>query len=95
MLTFILISVGLIVLCSVFAVVGSRIGAKMEEKNFGAGSVETSMNSGLDASTLGGMLGIVPFLIFVVVLVITVITSPAHPDEHASGGGESAAAAGH
>lgn len=93
MLTFILIVVGLIVSCSLFAVLGSRIGAKMEDKNLGAGTVETSMNSGLDASTLGGFLGIVPFLIFVVVLVATVMTNPAHHDDAASGG--SAESAGH
>ena len=94
MLMFIGIVVGLIVLCTAFAMLGSRIGAKMEEKNFGSGHLEASINSGLDASTLGGLLGIIPFLIFVVILVVTVITNPAHPAEHASGGG-SAESAGH
>ena len=87
MLTFIIIVCTLIVLCTGFAMLGSRIGAKMEEKNLGAGNVETSINSGLDASTLGGMLGIVPFLIFVIILVVTVLTNPAHPADDGSGGG--------
>lgn len=93
MLTFILICIGLIVSCTLFAMLGSRIGAKMEEKNFGAGTVEASMNSGLDASTLGGFLGIIPFLLFVIVLVATVMTSPGHSADHASGG--AAESAGH
>ncbi|UJR87115.1 hypothetical protein [Sandaracinus amylolyticus] len=92
MLTFILIVLGLIVSCTGFALIGSRIGSKIEEKNFGSGTVETSINEGMSASVLGGMLGIVPFLLFVVALVVLVITNPAHPEEHGSSSESSEAA---
>lgn len=92
MLTFILIVIALIVSCTLFAMLGSRIGAKMEEKTFGSGTVEASINSGLEASTLGAFLGIIPVLVFVIVLVGTVMTSPGHTDAHGAGGSEAAAA---
>lgn len=90
MLFFVLIVLGLIVLCTVFAIIGARIGAQMEEKNSGAGTVESSMREGMSANVLGGLVGIVPFLVFIIALVITVITNPAHPDEHGDGSGSSA-----
>lgn len=88
---FVIIVISLIAACSLFAFIGSRIGARIEEKNLGAGNVETSINEGMSASVLGGMLGIVPFLAFIVVLVVIIVTNPAHPEEH-GGGGESAEA---
>lgn len=86
MLFFILIVVGLIVSCTAFAMLGARLGARMEEKHFGAGSVEASMREGMGASVLGALLGIIPFLIFLVALVVTIITNPVHHDDGTGGG---------
>jgi amino acid transporter len=82
MLFFVLIVLGLTVSCTLFAILGARLGSKMEEKNAGGGTVETSMREGMSANVLGGLIGIVPFLAFIIALVITVITNPAHPEEH-------------
>lgn len=89
MLFFVLIVLGLIVACTVFALIGARLGARMEEKNLGAGTVETSMREGMSANVLGGLLGIVPFLLFLVALVVTVITNPVQHDD-GTGSSESA-----
>lgn len=86
------IFVGLIVACSGFALIGARIGAQMEAKKLGAGITEEQMKGGMTASGLGGLLGIIPFLVFVAILVVMVITSPA---EHPADGSAPAAAAGH
>ncbi len=85
MLFFILIVVGLIVSCTAFAMLGARLGARMEEKHFGAGYVETNMREGMSASVLGALLGIVPFLLFLAVLVATIVTNPTHHDDGTSG----------
>jgi hypothetical protein len=93
MLFFILIVVGLIVSCTVFAMLGARVGARMEEKQFGAGTVEASMREGMSASVLGALLGIIPFLLFLVALVVTIITNPLHHDDGT--GGSQAASSSH
>lgn len=68
---------------------GQRMGAKMEAPNLGAGMTEQEMRSALSPSVLGALLGILPFLIFVIVLIYTAVTLPVeHPDD-GSGGGSS------
>jgi amino acid transporter len=89
--TFVLIAIIVVVACTGFAVLGAVIGARMEEKNLGAGSVEAEMRGGMSASVLGGLLGIIPFLIFIVILIATVITNPARPEDHSSSSAPSSA----
>jgi amino acid transporter len=81
---------GVIVASTAFALVGVRIGAQMEAKKLGAGITEEQMKGGFTASGLGGLLGIIPVLIFVGVLVVIVLTTP---EEHPTDGSEPAPAA--
>lgn len=90
MLAVLLILLGVVAATIGLAYLGQRIGANMEAPNLGAGTTEQSMRSALSPSVFGAMLGILPFLIFVIVLIYTAMTLPAeHP---ASEGGGSAAA---
>lgn len=84
------IAVGLVAACAVFALIGARIGAQMEAKKLGAGITEEQMKGGLTASGLGGLLGIIPFLVFVGILVVIVITTP---EEHPPADGSAPAPA--
>ena len=77
--TILLISIIVIVLCVAFAAAGATIGARIEEKNLGAGTVETDMRSGMTANILGGLMGMIPFLIFIVALLITDISTDHGP----------------
>lgn len=93
MLVIVGIMLGVFVACVAFALVGVRIGAQMEAQKLGAGITEEQMKGGFTASGLGGLLGTIPVLLFVVILVILVITSP---DEHpAEGSAPAPAAAAH
>ncbi len=66
---------GVFALCAVFAFAGAQIGAKMENKNLGAGIIEESMKSSLlSASWLGMFLGVVPFLVFVTILIVMALS---------------------
>lgn len=94
MLVTIGIFLGVAAASALFAFIGARIGAQMEAKKLGAGITEEQMKGGFTASGLGGALGTIPVLIFVLVLVIMVITAPPRPGEGTEGGG-STPAAGH
>ena len=91
MLAIIGILFGVAAACSLFAFIGVRIGAQMEAKKLGAGITEEQMKGGFTASGLGGLLGIIPFLVFVAILVIMVMTAPPMHPEDAAGGGAAAA----
>lgn len=93
MLAILGIMVGVFVACALFAMIGVRIGAQMEAKKLGAGITEEQMKGGWTASGLGGLLGVIPFLVFVAVLIVMVITAPPRPGDEAAGGAP--AAAGH
>lgn len=77
------------------AFLGQRIGANMEAPNLGAGTTEQEMRSALSPSVLGALLGILPFLIFVIVLIYTAVTLPAEHHDDGSGGGTEAASTAH
>jgi len=94
MLVIVGIVLGVFAACAVFALVGVRIGAQMEAKKLGAGITEEQMKGGMTASGLGGLLGTIPFLIFVLVLIIMVVTTPPRPEDSAEGGAP-AASGGH
>jgi hypothetical protein len=89
----VLIVIVLVVVAATFgmAFLGQRIGANMEAPNLGAGTTEQEMRSALSPSVLGALLGIIPFMLFVIVLVWTAVHLP---PEHAadSGGGASTSA---
>lgn len=74
------------------AFVGQRMGANMEAPNLGAGTTEQEMRSALSPSVLGALLGILPFLIFVIVLIYTAVTLPV---EHPADGSGAPAAESH
>lgn len=93
MLTIILTFLIVITLCTVFAVVGAIVGGRMEAKNIGAGLVESDMRAGMSASVLGGLLGITPFLIFIIVLLVTDITTDHGPSVQEEARASTAAAA--
>lgn len=82
-----------ITLCTGFAVLGAVLGGRMEEKNLGAGNVETEMRKGMTASVLGGILGILPFLVFVVILFVTDATTDHGPSVEEEAAAATAAAA--
>ncbi|MBN8612044.1 MAG: hypothetical protein J0L92_15730 [Deltaproteobacteria bacterium] len=84
MLVIVGIMVGVAVACTLFALIGVRIGAQMEAKKLGAGITEEQMKGGFTASGLGGLLGMIPFLIFIVILVVMVITAPPRPGDEAA-----------
>ncbi len=69
---------------------GQRIGANMEAPNLGAGTTEQEMRSALSPSVLGALLGILPFMIFVIALVWTAVHLPV---EHVDDGSGSSASA--
>jgi hypothetical protein len=71
------------------AFVGQRMGANMEAPNLGAGTTEQEMRGTLSPSVLGAMLGILPFLIFVIVLIYTAVTLPPEHPADSSGGSTS------
>ena len=76
---------GLSAVSAGFAVLGARIGAQMEARSLGAGITEQSIKLGLTSNLLGALLGMIPFMIFVIVLIVMVITSPTvHPEGGAS-----------
>lgn len=58
------------------AFLGQRVGANMEAPNLGAGTTEQEMRSALSPSVLGALLGILPFLIFIIALIWTARTLP-------------------
>ena len=68
------------------AFVGQRIGANMEAPNLGAGTTEQEMRSALSPSVLGALLGIVPFLLFIVVLIWMAMHVPHEAPADGSGG---------
>ena len=80
------IFLGVIAACVVLALIGTRIGAQIEAKKLGAGITEEQMKGGFTASGLGGLLGTIPVLIFVIVLVIMVMTAPPRPGDAPEGG---------
>jgi amino acid transporter len=84
MLVIVGIVLGVFAACAVFAFVGVRIGAQMEAKKLGAGITEEQMKGGFTASGLGGMLGTIPFLVFVLILIIMVINTPPEPPAEGS-----------
>lgn len=86
------IFLGVIALSAGFAVLGARLGSQMEARSLGAGITEESIKSGMTANFLGAMLGMIPFMIFVIVLIVMVITAPA---EHVEGAPGSTPAAAH
>jgi hypothetical protein len=86
------IFLGVIALSAGFSVLGARIGSQMEARSIGAGTTELSIKSGMTANLLGAILGMIPFMIFVIVLIVMVITSPAEHVEGAPGGAPAAAA---
>lgn len=90
MLEYLLIILVVIVLCSAFAYGGTVLGARYEESARGAGIVESDMRTGLSASGVGAMIGIIPFLVFIGILVFFVVTSPAHHDDGTGGSTTSA-----
>ena len=91
MLAVLLILLGVVAATFGLAYLGQRIGANMEAPNLGAGTTEQSMRSALSPSVLGALLGILPFLLFVIVLIYTAMTLPAeHPAGEGGGGAASA-----
>jgi len=74
------------------AFLGQRIGANMEAPNLGAGTTEQEMRSALSPSVLGALLGIVPFMLFVIALVYTAVTLP---PEHPADGSDPSASSSH
>lgn len=68
-----------IALTFVFAFVGQRVGAKMEEPTLAAGEIERSMRKKIGPSVLGGLIGIVPFVVFVLILVVEAMTNDFEP----------------
>lgn len=91
---FVGIGVGLVVACTAFAVLGAHLGARMEQKHLGAGTVETEMRAGLSPNVLGALLGVIPFLIFVVVLLVTDATTDHGPSVREEAAASRSAAAG-
>jgi amino acid transporter len=91
MLAIVGIMVGLFVACAAFAMIGVRIGAQIEAKKLGAGITEEQMKGGWTASGLGGVLGVIPFLVFVAILIVMVVTAPPRPGDGAEGGAPAAA----
>jgi hypothetical protein len=89
----ILIIVLVVIVATVgLAYLGQRIGSNMEAPNLGAGTTEQSMRSALSPSVFGALLGIIPFMLFVVVLIWTAVHLPA---EHPAGESGSSTAASH
>lgn len=82
-----------IVLCTAFAVAGAILGGRIEEKNLGAGTVETDIRSGVTASTLGGLLGVIPLLVFIAVLFATDVSTDHGPSVEEEAAASTAAAA--
>lgn len=74
------------------AFLGQRIGANMEAPNLGAGTTEQEMRSALSPSVFGALLGILPFLVFVIVLIYMAMTMPEEHPADGSGGGSEASA---
>lgn len=66
----VLLILGVFLACGALGFVGMRIAAGREEPNLAAGSVEQDLRSGISPSVLGGLLGVIPFLAFVIVLVV-------------------------
>ncbi|GAB4199366.1 MAG: hypothetical protein OHK0013_09420 [Sandaracinaceae bacterium] len=91
MLAIVGIMVGVFVACAAFAMIGVRIGAQIEAKKLGAGITEEQMKGGWTASGLGGVLGTIPFLIFVAILIVMVVTAPPRPGDEATGSAPAAA----
>ena len=58
------------------AYLGQRLGANMEAPNLGAGTTEQEMRSALSPSVFGALLGIIPFMLFVIALVWTATHLP-------------------
>jgi len=65
----------------------------MEQKNLGAGSVETDMRSGMTANVLGGLLGIIPLLVFIIALFATDVTTDHGPSVQEEAAAATAASA--
>ena len=91
----VLVVIVLVVILATFglAFLGQRIGANMEAPNLGAGTTEQEMRGALSPSVLGALLGILPFLVFIIVLVWTAVHLP--PEHAAESGGGSTAEAAH
>jgi hypothetical protein len=66
----VLLILGVFVACAALGFLGMRIAANREEPNLAAGSVEQDLRAGMSPSVLGGLLGVIPFLAFVIVLVV-------------------------
>ncbi|MCX7808585.1 MAG: hypothetical protein N2515_08250 [Deltaproteobacteria bacterium] len=74
--------VGVIVAVALFAVIGAKMGAKFERERQGAGPVEERLRKGMSPSVLGALIGVIPFLLFVVVLIVMVaMTEPQREGE--------------
>jgi len=87
-----LVVLGVIALTFVFAFVGQRVGARMEEPNLAAGEIEQNMKRKISPSVLGGLIGIIPFAVFIILLVVEAMTNdftPAGPAHGSSSSSES------
>ncbi len=88
----ILIIVLVVIVATVgLAFLGQRIGANMEAPNLGAGTTEQEMRSALSPSVLGALLGIIPFMLFVIILVWTAVHLPREHTDDGSGGSSASA----
>lgn len=82
-----------IALCAAFAVIGAILGGRIEQKNLGAGTVETDIRSGLTSNVLGGLLGIIPLLVFIIALFATDVSTDHGPSVQEEAAASTAAAA--
>ena len=89
----ILILFGVIAVSAGLAFFGQRVGARMEEPLLGAGNTEQQMRSALTPSVLGALLGILPFIVFVIVLIWMATHIP--PEHHDDGSGGDSSSSSH
>lgn len=66
----VLIIVGVFVLCGALAFGVQRFAAQKEEPNLAAGLVEQDLRGGMSPSVMGALVGVIPFLVFVVILIV-------------------------
>lgn len=66
----VLIIVGVFVLCGALAFGVQRFAAQKEEPNLAAGLVEQDLRGGMSPSVMGALVGVIPFLAFVIVLIV-------------------------
>jgi hypothetical protein len=66
----VLIILGVFVLCGALAYGVQRFAAQKEAPNLSSGYVEQDLRGGMSPSVMGALVGVLPFLVFVVVLVV-------------------------